>query len=187
MIPKIRNILYATDLSKNSAYAFRYAVNSAEHHGADIHILHVLETRLFPVSPPGEEGIGILAEGPLYLEKLKKLEAGQKKLARGKIQKRLKAFCQQELQGNAALLQRVVSIEIAEGDPAAQILQKSEELPADVVIMGSHGKGFLAHAFLGSVAEKVLQRIRIPVFIIPIPKETDMNADLSLPSRKEKR
>jgi len=29
MIPRIKKILYATDLTKNSAYAFRYAVNSA--------------------------------------------------------------------------------------------------------------------------------------------------------------
>ena len=34
MIPKIKNILYATDLSKNSAYAFRYAVISAQKHKA---------------------------------------------------------------------------------------------------------------------------------------------------------
>jgi len=179
MIPKIKNILYATDLSKNSAYAFRYAVNSARHHGADIHILHVLDIRFFPIPLPEEGGIGILSEGPLYLKQLQKVDAEQKKLAKDKIQKRLKAFCQQELQGNAALLKRVVSIEIAEGDPAAQILQKAEELPADVVIMGSHGKGFLAHAFLGSVAEKVLQRVRIPVFIIPLPEETDMKAGRS--------
>jgi nucleotide-binding universal stress UspA family protein len=43
MIPKIKKILYATDLSKNSAYAFRYAVNSAKKHGAEIIILHVIE------------------------------------------------------------------------------------------------------------------------------------------------
>ena len=34
MIPSIKNILYATDLSKNSAYTFRYAVNSAQKHKA---------------------------------------------------------------------------------------------------------------------------------------------------------
>ncbi len=174
MIPKIKNILYTTDLSKNSAYAFRYAVNSAEHHRANIHILHVLDIRLFPNELPGEEGTGIVSEGPRYLEKIQKLDAKQQKLAKEEIQRRLKAFCERELHGNTALLKRVVSIEVVEGDPAARILQKAEELPADVVIMGTHGKGFLAHAFLGSVAEKVLQRIRIPVFVIPIPKETDI-------------
>ena len=48
MIPRIKKILYATDLTKNSAYAFRYAVNSAQKHEAEIHIFHVIET----MSPP---------------------------------------------------------------------------------------------------------------------------------------
>ena len=50
MIPKIQNVLYATDLSKNSAYAFRYAVNTARKHDAKIHILHVIES----LSPQAE-------------------------------------------------------------------------------------------------------------------------------------
>ena len=44
-IPRIQKILYATDLSKNSAFAFRYAVNSARKHDASIHILHVVDSR----------------------------------------------------------------------------------------------------------------------------------------------
>ncbi len=43
MIPNIKKILYATDLSENSAYAFRYAINSALKHDAGIIILHVFE------------------------------------------------------------------------------------------------------------------------------------------------
>ena len=43
MIPKIKKILYSTDLSKNSAYAFRYALNSAKQHNAELVILHVME------------------------------------------------------------------------------------------------------------------------------------------------
>jgi nucleotide-binding universal stress UspA family protein len=46
-----------------------------------------------------------------------------------------------------------------------------DELNCDVLIMGSHGRGIISHAFLGSVAEKVLHRIKKPVFFIPIPKE----------------
>ena len=41
--------------------------------------------------------------------------------------------------------------------------------------MGTHGKGAIGHAFLGSVSEKVLRRIRKPVYVIPLPKgETDI-------------
>jgi len=43
MIPKITKILYATDLSANSAVAFCYAVNLAEKHNARMTILHVLD------------------------------------------------------------------------------------------------------------------------------------------------
>jgi len=53
-----------------------------------------------------------------------------------------------------------------------------DELGADLVVMGTHGKGFLEHAFLGSVAEKVLHRIKIPVLTIPIPKETDIRLSI---------
>ena len=43
MIPKIKKILYATDLSKNSSYAFLYAVDMARRHDAKIVILHSVE------------------------------------------------------------------------------------------------------------------------------------------------
>lgn len=43
MIPNIEKILYATDLSDNSAYVFRYATDFAKKYHADITILHVLE------------------------------------------------------------------------------------------------------------------------------------------------
>ena len=43
MIPQIKKILYSTDLSKNSAYAFYYAVDLAQKKGATIVILHAIE------------------------------------------------------------------------------------------------------------------------------------------------
>ena len=43
MPPQIKKILYATDLSKNSSYAFLYAIDMAKKHDARIVILHVIE------------------------------------------------------------------------------------------------------------------------------------------------
>jgi nucleotide-binding universal stress UspA family protein len=43
MIPEIKKILYATDLSKNSSYAFQYAADMAKKHNARIVILHSVE------------------------------------------------------------------------------------------------------------------------------------------------
>ena len=166
MIPKIKNILYATDLSKNSAYAFRYAINFAVKHDAKIHILHVID--MIPASveaalktiPPTEKWE---VYDQIKNEQMKKY-----------IKKRLEAFCQREFKDNPTFINRIASIEVVEGDPAGEILQKTDDLKANLVVMGTHGKGLLTHAFLGSVAEKVLNWIKIPVFIIPIPKEIDI-------------
>jgi len=43
MIPEIKKILYATDLSKNASYAFFYAVDMARRNDAKIVILHSVE------------------------------------------------------------------------------------------------------------------------------------------------
>ena len=43
MIPEIKKILYPTDLSENARYAFGYAVSLANHYGARITVLHVVE------------------------------------------------------------------------------------------------------------------------------------------------
>jgi nucleotide-binding universal stress UspA family protein len=40
-----------------------------------------------------------------------------------------------------------------------------------VIILGTHGKGFLKQTFLGSVARSVLDRAKKPVFIIPLPQD----------------
>jgi len=65
----------------------------------------------------------------------------------------------------------VFSIDVIEGDPVVKILEKAAQLKADVIIMGTHSKGFIAQTFLGSVAHNVLKRSRIPVYIIPMPKD----------------
>lgn len=163
MIPRIRNILYATDLSKNSAYAFRWAVNSAQKHDARIHILHVLER----LSPAEETTLSLHAYLP-QLDKIRKETRGE---LIDRIKKRLGEFARRELQDDTETLKRVASILVVDGDPADEILKQADEQNCDVIIMGTHGKGLIRHTFLGSVSEKVLHRVRKPVFIIPIPRE----------------
>jgi nucleotide-binding universal stress UspA family protein len=167
MIPRIQNILYTTDLSKNSAYAFRYAINSAQKHDAQIHILHVVET----TSPSTER----LLETVLSHDKIEKVRQETKESLIRQIENRLAEFAKRELKDDPDALKRVATIMVRIGDPAEEILKKAEETNCDIVIMGTHGKGVITHAFLGSVSEKVLHRISKPVFIIPLPKgETDI-------------
>jgi nucleotide-binding universal stress UspA family protein len=64
------------------------------------------------------------------------------------------------------------------GDPAEKILEKVDELQADILILGMHGRDIFRHTFLGNVSKEVLQRVRKPVYIIPIPEEeTDMSME----------
>jgi nucleotide-binding universal stress UspA family protein len=163
MIPKIKNILYATDLTENSAYAFRYAINSAQKHNAQIIILHVIEK-----PSPTVEG---LVE--MYLEKaqFEKIWAEKKDGQIKRIQERVKEVARRELASDSEMMKLIASIVVVEGDPAVEILKKTQELNCDILIMGTHGHGLISHTFLGSVAQKVLSRVTKPVFIIPIPKE----------------
>jgi len=167
MLPKINKILYATDLSANSAYALRYAVNSAIRHDARIIILHVFEM----ISTTNRFALDLYFDGDI--RKKKYYEKVAETIDR--IQKRLKIFCEKEFNGDTQYADRVESIDVCEGFPAEEILKKADQFSCDEIVMGTHGKGFITHAFLGSTAKRVLRRTRKPVLIIPLPKgETDI-------------
>jgi nucleotide-binding universal stress UspA family protein len=158
MIPQIKKILYATDLSKNSAYAFFYALDMAKRHEAKIIILHAIEA----IPPWVEAAAGITDE-----LKLKRQEETIQEL-----KKRLQEFCKKtEVQLGPPCVQLVSKTLVMHGYPPEEILKAVNEEGCDVIILGSHGKGFLAHTFLGSVSNAVLHRTRKPVFIIPLPSE----------------
>lgn len=167
MIPKIQRLLYATDLTPNSAYAFRYAINSAIKHDAKIIILHVFEAP----SP------AVRTHMEFYLddEQRKRIFDERANYALERIKKRLQAFSDKELKEYPKAEDRIESIQVREGFPADMILEKADELECDAIVMGTHGKGIIANAFLGSVAKRVLRRTRKPVFIIPLPRgKTDI-------------
>jgi nucleotide-binding universal stress UspA family protein len=163
MVPKIKNILYATDLSQNSPFVFRYAVDLAEKYDANICLLHVME-RI-----PSQKDL--VKDSPMA-EALKDEYKKDRIAEVDKIKQRIEAFSSRELKERSPILKRV-SIQVIDGYPASGILEKVDELGPDLLVMGTHSKGFLTHAFLGSVAQKVLDRVKIPVLIIPIPEKTD--------------
>ena len=157
MIPKIKKILYATDLSKNSEYAFYYAVDMAKKHDAEIIILHTVE-------PISERAFGTLTE---------KAEHSQHEVSMEVIRNRLQKFCEKvEEKNSLACVSLVAKILVQVGYPAEEILKAAEEEGCDLIVLGNHGKGFLRQTFLGSVSRSVLDRSRKPVFIIPLPSET---------------
>jgi nucleotide-binding universal stress UspA family protein len=60
-----------------------------------------------------------------------------------------------------------VEIEIVYGSPSKTILEKSQE-GASLIIMGSHGKGFVSDLFIGSISHNVARNSKVPVLIVPM-------------------
>ncbi len=56
---------------------------------------------------------------------------------------------------------------LVQGPTAATILQEAVKLAADMVIVGSHGRGAIHRLLVGSVSEEVLRKAGCPVLIIP--------------------
>jgi nucleotide-binding universal stress UspA family protein len=162
MIPQINKILYGTDLSKNSAYAFFYAVDLAKKHNASIVILHTIA----PIRQYIDEG-GIGIEGMM-----KKAKKQEQERDIEEIKKRLQEFCKKtETQIGSPCVQLVSKILVPLGHPVEEILKAADDEGCDAIVLGTHGKGFLRQTFLGSVAGSVLERSRKPVFVIPLPSE----------------
>ena len=163
MTQDINRILYATDLSDNSTYAFGYAINLAKKFNAEITILHVIDMMM---------GVSVNMVAVYFNEK--ELEENmQKKVTyiTDEINNRLKKFINDKAVDNPESVDKVASIEVCQGYPADEILKKVDDLHCDLIVMGTHGKGIVGQAFFGSVAKKVLRRVRKPVFIIPLPEE----------------
>ena len=163
MIPEINKILYVTDLSKNSAYAFRYAVKSLQSFDAEIIILSVVKS----FSPVDQ--VPLVAQ--MGEDKFKKARADTLENVRQRLERRLENYKQKEL--NNEEQQKIagkIFIKVMEGDPTATILETAEAENVDMVIMGANSKDVFSYTFLGNVTKRVLRRIRKPVLVVPIPK-----------------
>ena len=159
MIPQIKKILYATDLSKNSAYAFFYAVDMAKRHNARIVIVHAVEP-IHHVYTEGGTGV------------LKKIDEQEQKTANEDIRKRVQEFCKKmETLMGFPCGELVSKILVPLGYAVEEILKAADDEGCDALVLGTHGKGFLRQTFLGSVAGSVVGRTRKPIFVIPLPSE----------------
>lgn len=160
MLPVCKSILLATDLSHNAGEAFKYAVMLSRPDQATIHLLHVV--------PEVDNSVRTYVSAVMGEGSLDKFENQHEELARQNIRKALDEFARTELKDHPEDLERIADIVVEHGQPAAKILEVSDELNADLIVMASHGKGALEYTFLGSVTEKVLRKTKRPVFVVPL-------------------
>ena len=160
MLPNYQSILVATDLSANAVYAFKHAVMMARRNQAKLYLLHVI--------PEVDASMRSYISAMMTKGSLDKFENQHEEEARQQIADGIKAFATEELADHPEDLKRIAGIEVLHGNPVAKILQTADRLQVDVIVMGTHGKGAMEYAFLGSVAEKVLRKSKKPVFVIPL-------------------
>jgi nucleotide-binding universal stress UspA family protein len=163
IIPEIKKILYATDLSENARYAFSYAMSIANRYGAGITILHVLED----ISPFRDSlVINILGD-----EKWNELRKHNEQHVIDTLKSRLEQFCKDvaaELPACPFITDEIV---VKTGNPPEEILNQLEKTNCDLIVMGAHGHGVLRDAAVGSVSRRVLRRSKKPVFVVRLPEE----------------
>jgi len=147
---EIRRILCPTDLSDIAPRAFDHALALARFHQAEVELAYVSEPLLpGPVAPASYPPWAVLDPA-----------------VRGRLRSALEA-----LAAPASALGIPVRIEVHEGRVVVEILERARSWPADVVVMGTHGRGGFERWVLGSVTEKVLRKAPCPVLTVPPPAE----------------
>ena len=153
MIPKIKKILYATDLSKNASYAFSFAISLAMKHEAKISIINVRER---------------LSHNTELQLTADDFESAKNKLI--EIMKaRIDEFDELEKFDGCVYTKYVDKIIVKSGMPVEAIIRQSQEEESDLIVMGTHGHGILFTTFIGSTAQKMVQLSKIPVLVVRIP------------------
>ncbi len=145
----IQTILLPTDGSECSAKATTYALSLAKQYGGRVVALHVIDQRW------EEQTRTVFAEvGP---ELPRKIRVGYEEEARRILR---------EVTDAAARAGVPAETRVLTGIPSEDIVRVARELPADLIIMGTHGRAGMSHLLLGSVAEKVVRRAPCPVLTV---------------------
>ena len=71
-----------------------------------------------------------------------------------------------------ALLDKLTEVgesqETVIGDPASALVDAAEKWGAELIVVGSHQQGAVERFFVGSVAEQVLKKARVPVLVVKV-------------------
>ena len=137
-----KRILVPHDFSETSEAAMKYATELARIFGARLYVLHVSDaarTEMLTEFPPGPE-------------------EAMEDAVRERLLKTVTARDKREFNPH---------FELRRGAPPTEIVRYARERDIDLIVMGTHGRGLMAHAVMGSVTEKVVRNAACPVLALP--------------------
>jgi len=140
---EIRKILCPTDFSEFSRHALDLSLALAQWYEAEVTVLHVLPR---------------IAANPTYLPEPLVIAP----VARERALEELGRFVHQSRRAGVT-----TEVVLEEGDTVRRILDLAKRLPADLLGLGTHGRGGFERFMLGSVTEKVLRKAPCPVLTLP--------------------
>lgn len=143
-----KNILVPVDGSDTSTAGLQEAIKLAREGQATVRALHVVNSApiAFPYSPAayglGDITARLLQEGKALLQQAEQLVRAQ------------------GLKVNSVLL------ETSTDNTGQLIVAQAKDWPADLIVMGTHGRRGLGRVVLGSEAEYVVRHTPVPVLLV---------------------
>jgi nucleotide-binding universal stress UspA family protein len=147
----LSRILVATDFGPESESALHYGRALAQKFGAALHVLHVTED-LFARAMDGYAFAGVSPA----------VQAEIASAAGKETRDLLTEADRTDL--------RAVATTISSNDPAGAIVTFATEQAIDLIVLGTHGRGPLAHLMMGNVAERVVRGAPCPVLTVKRPE-----------------
>ncbi|MEO1477163.1 MAG: universal stress protein, partial [Bacteroidota bacterium] len=144
----IRHVLAPVDFSEHARASARHAAALAEAYGASLTLVTVVDMAMLPT--------GSAPYLDIYHVPTDDLEARARRL----------------LNEQAASLRRefpalpLISTHVQIGRPASAIVEVAEEVMADCLVMGSHGRTGMERLLMGSVSGEVVRSAPCPVFVV---------------------
>ena len=145
----LKKILVPCDFSEPSESALKYARAFAEQFAGSIHLMHVMEEP-FMYAPSSE---GYILPPHLHDE----MESS----ARERLTNVLSPTDRDKFG---------VQLVLKHGSPFVEIVRYARDADVDLIVMGTHGRGPIAHMLMGSVAEKVVRKAPCPVLTVRSPE-----------------
>jgi nucleotide-binding universal stress UspA family protein len=148
---KLKKILVATDFGEAAEVALRYGRELARNYGATLDVLHVADN-IFAHAVGAE---GFVATYPAIQSDIE--DAARQQL--------------DQLVGDEdrAVLGAKTIIRVSP-TPAMAIVEFAREANTDLIVIGTHGRGAMAHLLMGSVAERVVRTAPCPVLTVRSPE-----------------